>query len=125
MKTQDKDILENMKKMPFRLPEGYMDSLKAELKTIPERKERKINVFQRLAPYVSLAAAFALIATAGGVLIKDTMEEEYGYEDYIVFSEDMTSIILYDSEDQYADVLTEEDLIDYLIYTGTEVEELY
>lgn len=128
MKTQDNDILKqdgNLKEMPFSLPEGYMESLRKELKTIPQRNTKKISIFNRILPYVSLAAAFAMIVTIGGFILEKTTQQDLSYEDYIVFSDDMTNTLLYDTDELYADALSDDDIIEYLIYTGIEIEELY
>ena len=128
MKTQDNDILKqdgNLKEMPFSLPEGYMESLRKELKTIPQRNTKKIPIFNRIIPYVSLAAAFAVIVTIGGFILEKTTQQDLSYEDYIVFSDDMTNTLLYDTDELYADALSDDDIIEYLIYTGIEIEELY
>lgn len=128
MKTQDNDILKqdgNLKEMPFSLPERYMESLRKELKTIPQRNTKKIPIFNRIIPYVSLAAAFAMIVTIGGFILEKTTETDLSYEDYIVFSEDITNTIFYNTETQYAEAFSDEDIIEYLIHTGVEIEELY
>ena len=128
MKTQDNDILKqdgNLKEMPFSLPEGYMESLRKELKTIPQRNTKKISIFNRILPYISLAAAFAMIVTIGGFILEKTTQQDLSYEDYIVFSDDMTNTLLYDTDELYADALSDDDIIEYLIYTGVEIEELY
>lgn len=128
MKTQDNDILKqdgNLKETPFSLPEGYMESLRKELKTIPQRNTKKISIFNRIIPYVSLAAAFAMIVTIGGFILEKTTQQDLSYEDYIVFSDDMTNTLLYDTDELYADALSDDDIIEYLIYTGVEIEELY
>ena len=128
MKTQDNDILKqdgNLKEMPFSLPEGYMESLRKELKTIPQRNTKKISIFNRIIPYISLAAAFAMIVTIGGFILEKTTQQDLSYEDYIVFSDDMTNTLLYDTDELYADALSDDDIIEYLIYTGVEIEELY
>ena len=128
MKTQDNDILKecgNLKEMPFSLPEGYLESLRNELKAIPRLDEKKVPIFRRLIPYISLAAAFAMIVTIGGFILEKTDGTDFSHEDYIVFSEDMTNTILYDTDEQYADALSDDDIIEYLIYTGVEIEELY
>ena len=128
MKTQDNDILKqdgNLKEMPFSLPEGYMESLRKELKTTPQRNTKKIPIFNRIIPYVSLAAAFAMIVTIGGFILEKTTQQHLSYEDYIVFSDDMTNTLLYDTDELYADALSDDDIIEYLIYTGVEIEELY
>ena len=126
MKTQDNDILKqdgNLKEMPFSLPEGYMESLRKELKTIPQRNTKKISIFNRILPYVSLAAAFAMIVTIGGFILEKTTQQDLSYEDYIVFSDDMTNTLLYDTDELYADALSDDDIIEYLIYTGVDLED--
>jgi hypothetical protein len=50
---------------------------------------------------------------------------DFSQEDYIVFSDEMTSTIMYEEDLWYADAATEEDMIEYLIYIGTEIDELY
>ena len=37
----------------------------------------------------------------------------------------MTNTLLYDTDELYADALSDDDIIEYLIYTGVEIEELY
>jgi hypothetical protein len=46
-------------------------------------------------------------------------------EDYIVFSDEMTSTIMEEDDMWYADAATEDDMIEYLIDTGAEIYELY
>lgn len=128
MKTQENDILKrdgDLKEMSFSLPEGYMDSLRKELKTIPQRNVKKISIFRRMTPYISLAAAFALIVTVGRFILENTTEDDFSHEDYIVFNEDMTNTLYDETDEQYADALSDEDIMEYLIYTGVEIEELY
>lgn len=119
-----KDILKDnisLKEMPFVTPEGYFDRLKKDLKT--GSKERGVQ--KQFTPYLALAAMFALLVATGGFFLERTTGDEFSQEDYIVFSEDMTNTIFYESDEQYADVVTDDDIIEYLIYIGTEIDELY
>ena len=80
-----------------------------------------------MAPYLSMAAAFAVAVMAGTVLLRNTdASDQMTYEDYIVHSDMMISSI-YENEYQVADAETavaEEDIINYLIYTGATAESI-
>lgn len=119
-----KDILndKSLKSMPYDLPEGYFEGLKKDLKEC--RKDRRSGL-KRFTPYAAMAAMFALLVAAGGFFLERASEEEFSQEDHIAFSDEMTSIMYDEMEEQYADAMTEDDIIEYLIYTGTEIDELY
>jgi hypothetical protein len=124
MKPAEKDILRDnpqLKAMPFETPSGYFETLKDGLKAGGIQP----SVWIRTAPYVALAAMFTVLVAAGGFFLTGYGEDEFTEEDYIVFSEDMTNTIFYDSDLQYADALTEDDIIEYLIHSDVDVEELY
>lgn len=120
-----KDVLQdnNLRQMPYSTPEGYFEGLKAGLKMIPARE--KTAPWKR---YAGIAAAAALLLTAGGFIAgRLSGRAEFSEEDYIVFSDEMTNAVYQESyTDQYATAqeLTEDDLIEYLIYTGVEIEEI-
>ncbi|MBE6215854.1 MAG: hypothetical protein E7123_06460 [Bacteroidales bacterium] len=125
MKALDKDILkdvQNLRTMPYATPEGYFDAFKEKMTSDRGISQQKTHV-----PYFAIAAVFALLLAAGAFFIQRDTQEEFTQEDYIVFSDDMTNAIFYETYEQYADAdaVTEEDIIEYLIYTGTEIEELY
>ena len=109
--------------MPYSTPEGYFEGLKAGLKMIPARE--KTVPWKR---YAGIAAAAVLLLTAGGFIVgRLSGRAEFSEEDYIVFSDEMTNAVYQESyTDQYATAqeLTEDDLIEYLIYTGVEIEEI-
>ena len=129
MKNSGTDILsdrQEFRQMPYTTPTGYFDVLKHDLKETSRPAGRGLRKF---APYVALAAAMlTLLFAAGGFFLEHLNREEFTQEDYIVFSEDMTNTLFYTMEgdyEQYADALTEDDIIEYLIYTDTEIDELY
>ena len=105
--------------MPYEIPEGYFENLRESLMQKTGRRA------VRWPAYIAVAASFALMIAAGGWLFSSRGQSDFTQEDYIVFSEDMTNTIMYEEEEWYADAATEEDMIEYLIYTGTEIEELY
>ena len=107
MKTTEKDILQNkqLKQTTYNVPDGYFSSLEQKLKAIPEQKEETPTLRKRLAPYAAMAAMFAMIMAAGGFFVGKSWTEN-------------------NITEQYADVVTEDDIIEYLIYTDVEIEEL-
>ena len=120
-----KDILQNnsLRQQPYSIPEGYFDELKSSLKTIPVQNRRR-----RFQPWIWTAAAAAAILIAAGsfFLGRYSNEDDLTEEDYIAYSEELTGIIYDEGTEQYADAssMTEDEIIEYLIYTGVEIEEL-
>ena len=109
MKNLDKDILKDaseLKEMPFSTPEGYFEGLKKELKAIPGQQGAPVKVFRRkkFVWAASIAAAIAILVTVCTTIF----DRQQRYEDFYAS----------------ADILTNEDIIEYLIYTGTEIEDL-
>ena len=101
MKREEQDILQNqqLKNSPFGVPENYFSSLNETLVNIP-KKNRRSNA-KKWVTYAAIAATFALLVAGGGMLLKWADEDPY-----------------------VAQTLTDEDIIEYLIYTGVEVEDL-
>lgn len=127
MKTSGKDILTSQKELkdiPFKVPEGYFESFKSEMSAKVATK--KPGPWKKAAPYMAIAAALALFV-ALGALLKDSLDatETYSQEDYILFSDNLISTELYEDNmiDQFAEAdLMEEDIIQYLIYIGADLE---
>ena len=127
MKT-DKDILRDtphLKTMPFSTPENYFEELKSQMKVCQKSSAAHSPAIRRISVYSALAAAFALLIAAGGFFLGRSGDFNFTQEDYIVFSDDMTNTIMYGSDDLYADVVTEDDIMEYLIYTDIDLEEIY
>ena len=116
------DILDNksLKTMPYKVPEGYFEELKDNLRPVVRHGSpwRKVS-------YTAIAATVALLIGAGAFLLKSEAETDFTQEDYLVFSDDMTNTIFYSDDELYAEAVTEDDIIEYLIYIDTEIEELY
>lgn len=134
MNTIEDDILQStplMKEMPYDLPEGYFDSLKMSLKIEKKAGSRRPGIMQRFAPYLSLAAMFVMIAVGGGFFLERVSDsQDMTEEDFLLFADDLIKQSYYDYEDGYyaeASEIADEDIIEYLIYTGvsTETIELY
>lgn len=128
MNNLDKDILRDnpeLRKNAFAVPEGYFEGLKAGLKNIPQTKGAARKSPWK--PVISIAAAIILLLAAGSFFLATQKEDNILTEDdYIVYSDELTYILMQEYYDQYAQAqeLTEDDIIDYLIYTGVEVEEI-
>lgn len=129
MTEDNKDILQNneLKKTPYSVPEGYFDKFKAQARTYTEPKYVPVNLRSRLAPYVGIAAMFLFILVLGKIFVKPTdvvtsdstaaeiSVIDEGYEDYLVFSD--LDVYLSDAGIE-PDELSDEDIIEYLIYIG-------
>lgn len=125
MKEICKDILAErteLRKQPYSVPEGYFETFKSEMKPY---QEQKFTLTARLAPYVSMAAVFAFLVTAGTLFLKkSTPYDDLTQEDFLVFSTAMANTEYYEM-DQIADAgLADEDIIEYLIYCGITPEEI-
>lgn len=113
---------EELRQQPFRVPEGYFEKLGNDLRHLEEPAHR--GFFKVIAPYASMAAAFLLIVTAGTLLLKSTTEQDgMTYEDFLVHSD----YVLSEGFDEAVNVveaeeIAEEDIIEYLIYTGVTAE---
>lgn len=107
MKREEKDILQDtrLKEPPFSMPEGYLSSLETKLKSIPQQGAEKVTVWKKVTPHIAMAAMFALIMAAGGFFLGRSWTQKGITE-------------------QYAEAVTEDDIVEYLIYTGVEVDEL-
>lgn len=125
MDKMSKDILaetSNLKEMPYSVPEGYFGLLKAEIKARPQK-----TAWTRLMPYVSMAAVFIFLVTAGTLILQRfTPAEDLTQEDFLVFSPNALNIEYYSEEtNQYAIAgIEDEDIIEYLIYSRISAEEI-
>ena len=122
------DILQDcqeLKKMPFTVPEGYFESFKEEAR---KPMVRKLSFRKIVMPYIAVAAMFAFMVTTGTFLLeKSTPEYQMTEEDYFLFSDNMMNTITYEMEygTQFAEAeISDEDIINYLIYTGVTAEQI-
>lgn len=104
-----------LKSMPFTVPEGYFKELRADLKMIPKQQSKPVNIikWRPFVRFASIAAVVAALITAGAFLIEKNGEE--------------TGLTVVTEEaDYFADLqsLTEDDIIEYLISTGVELEDI-
>lgn len=128
MKKKEQDILKErpeLKKMPYSIPDGYFEQFKAKAY---RQQTVTVSLWNRLAPYAATAAIFLFLVSAGTfILERTTADEGMTQEDYILFSDNLMNTISYDdySESQLAEAeINEEDIINYLIYSGISPEEV-
>lgn len=113
-----KDILNDnkeLKSMPFTVPEGYFEGVKAELKMIPKQQAKSTKVI-KWKPYVrfaSIAAAVAALIAAGAFFLE-------------MNSQDSEFTVIQEEANYFADLqnLTEDEIIEYLISTGVELDDI-
>lgn len=132
MTDTEKDILQEpkLKKMPYSIPEGYFEKMKAEARKCTEPAQMHISIWTRLAPYAGIAAMFLFILTLGKLFVGQqdadtagTLTEDIStYEDYLVFS-DIPDVYLNEPETE-AEGIADEDIIEYLIYIGATIEDI-
>jgi len=132
MTDTEKDILQEpkLKKMPYSIPEGYFEKMKAEARKCTEPAPMHISIWTRLAPYAGIAAMFLFILTLGKLFVGQqdadtagTLTEDIStYEDYLVFS-DMPDKYLNEPETE-EEGIADEDIIEYLIYIGATIEDI-
>ena len=129
MKTYGQDILTSQKELkerPFAVPDGYFESFKTEV--MRNGIAPVVSPWHKAIPYMAVAASFTLLLGVGFGLSKNMKaHDEFSTEDYILFSDTMIRTIYDDgaSTYQYADAeLMDEDIIEYLIYTGESPESI-
>ena len=123
----EKDIFNS-----YGVPDGYFEGLKCRLGSISQEKVPSAGTvaWTHVQPYLSLAAGFAAVLVAGTAILKNTamkhqstdqLLNENSYADMIAVThpESFMNVQEYEHES-----LSEEDIINYLIESGTEMEYL-
>ena len=118
---KEKIDMPTLGKEQFRVPEGYFTSLKERLNTIPDAAGSPVcipalRLRDRLLPYVALAACFAFLLVVGNALLRRTAGQNSlnaVTNPYAVFF-----------EAEEGETLSEEEIMDYLIQSGTTPEML-
>ena len=59
------------KKIEYKVPDGYFEDLRTRLSAIPAQEKRPTR-FQKFAPYLALAACFAVAVVAGNLILGRT-----------------------------------------------------
>ena len=129
MIKNEKDILtqrKDLKKSPYSVPEGYFRTFKEQMHKVTAQTGH--SLWGSSAAYIATAACAALLITFAAVMAESLRpEEEYSLEDYILFSDHLISSY-YEATEQGGELgIQDEEIIEYLIYTGISPEtiELY
>ena len=80
-----------IKKIQYRVPEGYFENLETRLSAIPAQ-EKQPSRMQKFAPYLALAACFALAVLVGNLVLNRTSVPAASDEEIIEYliSSDIT-----------------------------------
>lgn len=130
------DILQSdksLKKMPYKVPEGYFSELSGRIPPHQDKKESSDRtIWQVLAPYAAMAAMFTLIAFAGkGIMKISSRQHQWAETEEFYYTELMPLSgiqVQFYEDDQYGYIAdnnaTENDIVQYLIYSGISIEEI-
>ena len=113
-----------------RVPDGYFDDLKNRLDAIPY-EESKMTRWDKVKPYVALAASFVILVTGGTALLRyaagymsageDTTLDRMQLADLVPVTD---PYVIYDREDADTDGVSQDDIAAYLIDSGTTLEHI-
>lgn len=124
MKREGQNILNRpeLKVNPYSVPEGYFPSLKENMRLA--RRPESTATWKKTGIIISVAASVAIMILAGvGLMLRQNPAEYYDDIDLLVFS-DLSEHIYLDAQSMSMEDLTDEDIIEYLIYTGVPVESI-
>ena len=112
------NLSSELRDMPYSVPEGYFDGLRKDLAAIASERRTERVPAGKIWSYVSIAAAFLFLVTAGTFILERRMGSEgMTYEDYVVYS-DMMIDHEYGEDDLHIieNEVHDEDIVEYLIY---------
>lgn len=128
MKNIEKDILsasEDLKKMPFTTPEGYFEGVN---RSVAERISTSRSLRTRIAPYLAMAAMFAMIVCAGSLFLKlapsAPVQDELSDLSYLDIIPVTDPDMIYYADNYDFEEVTSEDITEYLIYSGVDLENM-
>ena len=128
--NENKDILDSleMRQRPYSVPDSYFDNLEMRLAGIPGSSHiSKVGgMWVKVRPALAMAASFAAILFMGSLVLKKTaapkedisLYEQYAYADLIPHTEPFAFF-----EDNSEDLVSEEDIINYLLESRSDVAE--
>lgn len=125
-----KDILEKVGKPSMGVPDGYFDSLKTRLESIPSTGVTRRLDWAKVRPYLALAASFAAVLVIGNSVLRHTASKDQlagsdSFESSYVQMISLTSpSTIYNVLESEADEITDEDIINYLIASGATTDQL-
>ena len=122
------------KRTDISIPEGYFENLRSSLSEIPRKEAERASAapkgIRRLAPYAAFAASIAVAVMLGNFILQRTVvpqeDDGWTYLSYLTQALDPDGAALVDEaawEDEEG-ILSEEDIINYLLADGITVEHL-
>ena len=126
----EKEIFTKIGKDAYSVPEGYFDSLKDRLETIPHGQTVDSRAWMRLKPYLAMAASFVAILIIGNAVLRNTALKHQSQDQF--YNEDTYAELMllnqpgtfYNAMEYEHEDLSDEDIINHLIESGTEMEYL-
>lgn len=125
---KDMDILESdktLKTTPFKVPDSYFESLGDRTFHKATHKETKLS---GLSPYLALAAMFTAIVVTGRFVLEHTSVRKSWTEEDSFFYSELIPVTdpdaIYHSYAWQEDGVSEDDIIEYLIYSGITIENI-
>jgi hypothetical protein len=141
--------IKNIKSFPYKVPDGYFDKLQNRLSAIPREsllqseskplqddtstgKEMALSFWNKFKPYLALAACFAIAVTIGSFILTKTTDKTtapQGPYENILYA-DMIPVtnpyMIYGDSGTTANnnEITDDDIENYLITSGTTVEHI-
>ncbi len=120
---EKRDIFNGTRKAAFKVPEGYFEELGARLDAIPALG-RTVSPVQRMKPYLALAACFLGILLVGNAILGSTADKSSAndlYNDF-AYARLIQSAEYLHSVGTEQDTISDEDVVNYLIDSGTSAE---
>ncbi len=125
---ENDNILKDVGKIRYDVPEGYFDSLRERLEFIPSMSGRPaFSTLRRMKPYLALAACLIVAVLTGNAILRSTAGDtvRYDYYDEMAYA-DLIPVTQPDEVFMTAapewESITEDDVISYLISSGASPE---
>lgn len=122
------NILENkaLKQRCFKTPEGWPENMREKLMNIPAEslREKPESTFVRIRPYLNVAAIFAVAVCLWGLYGLKSSKAELEEAELYIYLNSFSPVA---EEFYYSDAaqteLTQEELIEYFISSGTDISD--
>ncbi|MGN0188514.1 MAG: hypothetical protein ACI395_03255 [Candidatus Cryptobacteroides sp.] len=117
---------EDLKKMPFTTPDGYFEGVN---RSVNERISVSRDLRSRIAPYLAMAAMFAMILCAGSLFLRvlsptDAQDGVYADMSYLDIIPVTDPDMIYYAGNYDFEEITPDDIAEYLIYNGVDIENM-
>lgn len=128
MKSDDILKTGNLRENPFGTPAGYLEHLPERLSGAVAGNLAKPGWADRISPYFAMAALFLILVTAGTFLLKYSVPVDEGDMEAVAYSNIIPVTapysIMYSQSYEDEEHITEDDIIDYLIFSGVSLNSI-